>query len=155
VTTLGKPAVACTGCPVATAAGCSSVQFCPFITREHPAGEVLASAGDAADHVWFVKDGAIGLGLSREDTDQLDAIRVTGSFIGLESLVRDTYLCSARALTRVSLCGATRAGFFDWLRMGDDRVALVLKEAFRDTLLIEAARAGTLIDAGECDEAGG
>ena len=127
--------VSCDGCPVGRASGVGRGQFCPFIVREVERGEVLCRAGDPADHVWMVKKGAIGLGLVRGDLDRLDTIRLPGTFIGLECLLQETYVATARAIAPARLCSATRDGFQRWARDSNDRLALVLRAVLGDPIL--------------------
>lgn len=135
--TLEVEGVQCSRCAIGRASGVGAGQFCPFIVRQYARGEFLCTAGEPADYVWLIKEGVVGLGRSPEDVDQLEALRLPGGYIGLECLVRDTYLCTARALSRVTLCGATREGFQRWLRQTDQRVGVVLEAALSDPLLIE------------------
>ena len=135
IETLDFGEVRCDGCPVGCASGVGRGQFCPFITREVERGDVLCRAGEPADYVWMVKKGAIGLGLLRTDPDRLDTIRLPGTFIGLECLVQETYLVTARVIARATLCGATRDGFLRWVWGSDVRLALVLRAALRDPIL--------------------
>ncbi len=127
--------VNCAACPIGQASGAGRGQFCPFITREVGRGEVLCRAGDAADYVWMVKKGAVGLGLTRADLDRLDTIRLPGTFIGLECVVQETHAATARTVARATLCGATREGFRRWVRGSDERLALVMRAALRDPIL--------------------
>jgi CRP-like cAMP-binding protein len=131
--------MACEGCPVGRASGRSAVQFCPFIIRRYQRGALLCNEGDPADYVWLVKEGVIGLGGGADDPDRLDGLRLPGSFVGVECLVRDTYLHSARALSRATLCGATREGFLRWARGSDERLRLVVRAAVDDRLLVAAS----------------
>ncbi len=135
--TIAVEGVQCSNCALGRASGADAAQFCPFIVRQHARGAFLCDAGAPADYVWLIKEGVVGLGRSPHDVDQLEAIRLPGGYIGLECLVRDTYLCTARALTRVTLCGATREGFQRWLRQTDERVGTVVAAALRDPLLVE------------------
>ncbi len=128
--------VSCDACPVGRASGRSVVQFCPFIIRHYERGAELCRADQPADYVWLVKDGVIGLGAHSHDRDRLEALRLPGSFIGLECLLRDTYVCSATALSRATLCGATRDGFLRWMRTSDDRVRLVMRALVDDAIAI-------------------
>jgi len=138
--TIEVAGVQCSRCAIGRASGAGAGQFCPFIVRQYARGEFLCNAGDPADYIWLIKDGVVGLGRSPHDVDQVEAIRLPGGYIGLECLVRDTYLCTARALTRVTLCGATREGFQRWLRQTDERVGVVLQAALSDPLLVEMAQ---------------
>ena len=111
-----------------------SVACVPFVVRRYERDQLLCLAGDPADYVWIVEHGAVGLTRSRDQTDRLDVLRLPGSYVGLECLVGDHYLFTARALSRCSLCGATRDSFAGWLRQNDERVALVMRAVLEDLL---------------------
>jgi CRP-like cAMP-binding protein len=128
--------MSCDVCPVGRASGRSAVQFCPFIIRRYQRGAELCRAGQPADYVWLVKDGVIGLEAGTGDAGRLDALRLPGGFVGLECLLRDTYVYTARVVSTARLCGATRAGFNRWARDSDDRLRLVLRAAMDDPLVI-------------------
>jgi len=111
-----------------------SVACVPFVVRRYERDQLLCLAGDPADYVWIVEQGAVGLTRSRDQTGRLDVLRLPGSYVGLECLVGDHYLFTARALSRCSLCGATRDSFAGWLRQNDERVALVMRAVLEDLL---------------------
>lgn len=134
-------AVQCDDCPVGRASGVGRGQFCPFVTHEVQHGRVLCRAGDPATHVWWIKRGVVALSRGR-DTDRLAALRLPGSFVGLEGLIGDSAVATARPFTRVSLCRATRDGFRAWLGQDPERLALVLRAALTDPLLVDAAAGG-------------
>ncbi len=123
----------------------ASVDRDPFVVRRYERDQLLCLAGDRADYVWMVKQGAVGLTRSRDDTDRLDVLRLPGSYVGLECLVGEHYLFTARALSRCSLCGATRDSFAGWLRQNDERVALVMRAVLEELLGAPAPRAGRRI----------
>jgi CRP-like cAMP-binding protein len=127
--------LSCDACPVGCASGRSLVQFCPFIIRHYQRGAELCRAGEPADYVWLVKDGMIGLGAAPGEPDRLDALRLPGSFVGLECLLGDSYRSTAKALSRATLCGATREGFLRWVRGSDERLRLMMRAALADPLL--------------------
>jgi CRP-like cAMP-binding protein len=106
----------CSACEIGRASGLGRGQFCPFIERRLPAGTAVFSAGDAADHVWFVRAGTVVLSreVGRGET-RARAIRFAGSLVGLEALVSPVYADTATAATEVSLCGATSVGVDLWL----------------------------------------
>lgn len=131
--------VKCADCALGQASGIAASQICPFITRTYARGETLCSAGEPAGYVWFVKEGVVALGRSAHDPDRIDALRLPGSYIGLEALMRPTYLCTARVLARTILCGAPRDAFLRWTRRSDDRLATMLWAALADPLLVEMA----------------
>ena len=126
--------MSCDACPVGCASGRSAVQFCPFIIRHYERGAELCRVGEPAGYVWLVEEGVIGLGVA--GADSLDALRLPGGFVGLECLVGDAYLSTARALSRSTLCGATRDGFLRWMRGSDERLRLVVRAALADPLLL-------------------
>jgi CRP-like cAMP-binding protein len=136
--------VACSGCALGRASGADRGQFCPFIIRHHARDEILCLAGEPADHVWLVKQGVVGVDRSRDagQPEGLEALRLPGSYIGLECLSGGRYLRTARALTPVALCGATRDGFFRWLRQDDERAATIMRAVLDDPFL--AGHAGDL-----------
>jgi CRP-like cAMP-binding protein len=103
--------VSCNRCPVGRESGADAGQFCPWITRSYQPGDVLARAGEPSDYVWFVKDGVVGL--VADGARRSEALRLPGSFIGLESGIWRT---TAVVLAPSRLCGATREGYESWLR---------------------------------------
>lgn len=127
--------VECPECPVGRASGADRGQFCPLVTCHAAGGELLCTAGEPADHVWYVKQGVIGLSRPDADPDQLESLRLPGSFVGLEALAGETYLRTARAVSSATLCRATRDGFQEWLRWSDERVRAVVEAAGDDPLL--------------------
>jgi CRP-like cAMP-binding protein len=119
--------VACGDCPVGRASGAGKGQFCPFIIRQYARGDVLCLCGGPADHVWFIKAGVVGLSRSADpDQGDVDTVCLPGSFVGLECLIEDRYLRTARTLSNAMLCGATAEGFHRWLRQSDERLTLVM-----------------------------
>lgn len=127
--------LSCEACAVGCASGRSAVQFCPFIIRRYERGAELCRAGEPAGYVWLVKEGVIGLGSAPGEPDRVDALRLPGGFVGLECLVGDSYLSTAKALSPATLCGATRDGFLCWVRSSDERLRLVMRAALDDPLL--------------------
>ena len=130
---------ACTRCPAGIASGVAEGGRCPFVPRKRGAGAVLHVAGDPVDRVWFVKSGAV-LVTRSVDEEQVEgmpwALRRAGSFLGLEGLVGGEHADSARALTEVTLCGASLSAVEAWLerRRAAPRVLLeaVLRSGARD-----------------------
>ncbi|HZJ52939.1 MAG TPA: Crp/Fnr family transcriptional regulator [Myxococcaceae bacterium] len=115
-------------------------KLCAHLTpRERAAGAVLHVAGEPVDRVWFVKSGAV-LVTRSVDEEQVEgmpwALRRAGSFLGLEGLVGCEHVDSARALTDVTLCGASLPTVEAWLerRRAAPRVLLeaVLRSGVRD-----------------------
>lgn len=112
------PSLSCLECPVGRASGVGTGGFCPFVDRERKAGELIYVEGEPAQHAWFIKRGTVVLSRERgEDEGEggVRAVRFTGSFVGLEVLISDSYHDSARAVTDVTLCGATREGMDQWV----------------------------------------
>jgi CRP-like cAMP-binding protein len=122
----------CSECPVGAASGAGQGTFCPLITRAYAQGEVLYRKGEPASYIWFVKSGVIELGKD-EPAAQCSERRGPGSFIGLEALVRDEYDATARSATATSLCGATRAGFTQWLGPQSERTCVLLRDLLKAT----------------------
>ena len=111
-----------------------SKPFCPFVDRTRAAGELIYLEGEPAQQVWFVKQGTIALlrkGGENHAEGRVRAVRFAGSFIGLETLVTDRYLDSARATTNVILCGTTRAGLESWLGPRDTPARTALELTLR------------------------
>ncbi|HKE20197.1 MAG TPA: cyclic nucleotide-binding domain-containing protein [Kofleriaceae bacterium] len=131
--------VSCGDCPVGRISGVGRGQFCPFILRARARGEILCLAGDPADYVWHVKSGMVGLSRSRDTTelDDIEAICLPGSFVGLECLFGGPFLRTARVLSPAVLCGATRDGLPDWARQSEERIVAILESLLADPLLAD------------------
>jgi CRP-like cAMP-binding protein len=89
-----------------------------MMDRRLPSGTSLYVAGQPAERMWFVKSGA--LVLSRESAETsgeglIWAVRGPGSILGVEGLVRATYLDSARAVVDAVVCVASRELIEGWL----------------------------------------
>jgi hypothetical protein len=129
--------VACHACRLGQLSGVGQGQFCPFVMRRYEPGDIVCLAGDTADHVWYVKSGIVGLRRAR-DMDRngdVDALCLPASFIGLECLVGDRFLHTARAISRAILCSATREGFQRWADQSDERAAAIDGALLSDPLL--------------------
>ncbi len=108
----------CATCAVGQASGVGAGAFCPFVDRHRRAGELLYLEGEPATHVWLVKEGTVVLrkeGGDAQAEGRVRAVRFAGTFVGLEALVSETYVDSARAATDVVVCGATKQGIDQWL----------------------------------------
>jgi CRP-like cAMP-binding protein len=108
----------CCKCHIGQAANVENGGICPFVPRDTAAGESIFDEGDPADRVWFVKQGAVIVSRSCCDNgggDEARKIEIEGAVLGVEALFRDTYLDSVRALTRVTLCSASRHVVNGWL----------------------------------------
>ena len=121
----------CSSCPIGAASTTERDNFCPFVDRVRQPGALIYLEGEPAHHVWFVKEGTVALlrkGGENNAEGCVHAVRFAGSFIGLETLVTGHYIDSARATTRVTLCGTTRVGVDAWLgaRTSPARTALEL-----------------------------
>jgi CRP-like cAMP-binding protein len=108
----------CATCPVGRASGVGRGGHCPLVDRTRPAGEWIYVEGEPAGTIWFVKRGTLVLSRALRDDASRESplgVRGEGAFLGLEALVRPTYTDTARALTEVKLCGASRDVFDAWL----------------------------------------
>jgi CRP-like cAMP-binding protein len=99
---------------------------CPLDDVQHRKGDLLFSEGDPATTVWFVKRGCVLL--TRAGTPH--AVRRAGSFVGMEALVRDTYMHSARVTSAAILGRGSRELLDEWLANGDS-ARMVLEEVLR------------------------
>lgn len=97
---------------------------CPFIARRHAARRTLYLEGDAAERLWFVRDGAVLLSRGAADGEAVQAVRWPGALIGLEALGARRYRDTARVAGDATLCGASRDAVLAWL--GHDTPALAL-----------------------------
>jgi CRP/FNR family transcriptional regulator len=93
-----------------------------MVDRQRAAGACLFVAGEPAERIMFVKRGAVTL--SREAGSGRGegvtwTVRRPGSLLGAEALVRETYLDSARAVTDVVVCTASREEIDAWMRSRD------------------------------------
>ncbi|MBI4956270.1 MAG: Crp/Fnr family transcriptional regulator [Myxococcales bacterium] len=122
--------LSCGECPVGSVSGCAKGSRCPLVDRRRPAGTLLYVVGEPVETVWFIKYGAVMLSRAADDRRGEGtpwAVRRRGSFLGLEGLVRPTYLDSARALTDVTLCGAPRTDVLQWLGSTDGGARVLLE----------------------------
>lgn len=105
-------------CPVGKASGLGRGGACPLIERSRRAGEFIYLQDEPAGQLWFVKRGTVVLLREATVTDGPGgawAIRRDGAFLGLESLVRRTYLDSAKVVTDARICGGARDVVSRWL----------------------------------------
>jgi len=113
---------ACASCRLGVAAGVGAGGHCPWVDGHRSAGAWIYFAGEPAERIMFVKHGMVTLsrdaGHARDD-GVVWAVRRPGSLLGIEALVRPTYLDSARAVTDVVICVATREDVQDWMRTRD------------------------------------
>ncbi len=132
----------CSGCPCGLAA-LASGSSCPFGAVARDKGDVLFREGDLAERVWFVRRGTVMLErfTSASGGARVHAVRRTGSFVGLEALVRRGYLDTARTAEPTLVCGASKAVVDHWLgdRHTPARVAL---EQVLLTEAVEQPRSG-------------
>jgi CRP/FNR family transcriptional regulator len=120
----------CATCRIGAASDVGHGGHCPMVDRRRPAGASLYVAGEPAERVWFVKHGALLLSRDADDGGGAGvawAVRRAGSLVGVEALVRGTYLDSARALTDVTVCVATREDMDAWLRTRGPAARAVLE----------------------------
>ncbi len=121
----------CSACAL-EAASVRAGMMCPLLPRLAQAGEVIHREADPAGFAWFIVDGAVSL--SRQADGAAPArVRAAGSFIGLETLVAEAYLDTARAETAATLCGAPREAMLSWMGLRQpDAAGLALEAALRD-----------------------
>jgi CRP-like cAMP-binding protein len=141
--------VSCAEGELGRTAGPEDGQSYPFIVRRYARDQVLCTAGDDANHVWFVTEGVVGLSRSRSEAGEVHALRLPGSYVGLECLVSGSYVNTARALSHCTLYGATREGFLAWLRQSDERVATVMRAVLEELFSGLGRRAGRVAGATE------
>ncbi len=94
--------------------------------RAFSAGTTLYIEGGAAERVWYLLDGTVGL--LRDVGERRGAgvpwtTRRTGSILGNEALVQGEYADTAVALTDVTVCGSESSCFQRWLRSGNPDAA--------------------------------
>ena len=90
-----------------------------MVDRKRPAGTCLFVAGEAIESVFYVKQGAVALARASGDKrgeGTPHAIRRAGSLLGVEGLVRETYLDTARTVTDATVCAARRDDMLAWIR---------------------------------------
>jgi CRP-like cAMP-binding protein len=126
----------CGACPIGKA--CAEGR-CVFMHRRRGAGERIYLEREAASSVWFIKAGTVALVRELPGGERVRAIRGEGSFIGLEILVSETYLDTARALTDLSVCALSRAALDRWLGDAATPARAVLEQTVRG-LLVDAPR---------------
>jgi CRP-like cAMP-binding protein len=130
--------VSCGDCELDRGSGAHRGRSCPFIVYRCARDQLLCRVGDAADHVWLVRHGAIGLTRSPADesgrgfTGEVDSLRLPGGYVGLECLLLDRYVYSARALSPSTVCRASREAFTAWLRQSHERVAEVMRRVLEE-----------------------
>jgi len=135
----------CAECPVAAAAA-GNGGACPFIRRPRDRGDLVCTAGEPALTIWFVARGAVVLsrtGAGEMHVDRARAVRRCGDFVGLEALVRPTYLDSARVTAPAILCGAGAAAIDRWLGPEGTPARMALAQTLR-TACEEPPRASRL-----------
>ncbi|MBT8492152.1 MAG: cyclic nucleotide-binding domain-containing protein [Deltaproteobacteria bacterium] len=106
--------VRCESCPLGKLAHAGHGGFCPLISRRYGEGDVIFERGGPGNYLWFVKEGRV------EMQGKTPATRGPGALIGLDSLARSPYSETAVAAEDTVLCGATREGFINLLKLADD-----------------------------------
>ncbi len=115
-----------------------------MVDRRRAAGTCLFVAGERAETFFYVKHGAVALSRAagdREGEGTPHAIRRAGSLLGVEGIVRDTYLDSARTVTETTLCAAPRNEMLGWLAR--DQAARTLLECVLLTWCADNPRRAT------------
>lgn len=124
----------CHTCPLGAAARVAQGGRCPFVARDRDSGALLYVEGAAADQIWYVQRGFVGL--SREAGEArgpgvIWAVRRAGEMLGVEALVRGAYRDSARTLSPTTLCAASREAVDRWLGPPDAPARALLQLALR------------------------
>lgn len=128
--------VACALCPAGAASRVAEGQACPMVDRRRSGDTYLYLRGTPADTVYYLKHGSVALSRGEEPGVPY-AIRRAGAFLGLEAIVRPTYVDSARAVSDVTVCAMGRSQALAWLdRSGTARVVL---ETLLETLAHDTA----------------
>ena len=120
----------CTECPVGRASGTCEGLPCAFVDRMRLPGESLYLEGEAADRVWFIKSGSVGLfreAGERHGEGIAWTVRGPGALLGLECLVRKNHVDSARALSRVTVCILSAEEALQWLRRRNEAARTALE----------------------------
>ncbi len=115
-----------------------------MVDRKRPAGTCLFVAGEPVDTVFYVKQGAVALARASGDKHgegTPHAIRRAGSLLGVEGLVRETYIDTARTVTDATVCAAPRNDMVAWT--GRDGAARVLLETMLLTWCSDNPRRAT------------
>jgi CRP/FNR family transcriptional regulator len=124
------PINSCATCRIGSACGVAAGGQCVMVDRRRAAGASIYVAGEVADKVWFVKHGTVLLSRDADEGGASNgvawAVRRAGSLVGIEALVRSTYLDTARAITDVTLCVAGREQVDAWLRGREPAARAVL-----------------------------
>jgi CRP/FNR family transcriptional regulator len=113
------------------------------VWRQRQAGQFLHLQGESARTVWFVKRGTVVL--TRAGTDGREgpqAVRTAGGFVGLEALVRPTYLHQAQVIVPSVVCAASLDTVGAWLGPPDTAARTALEQVL-DTLATDLPRASS------------
>jgi CRP-like cAMP-binding protein len=100
-----------------------------MVDRRRSAGALLYAAGELAERVWYVKHGVVLLSRDADEGGTSGvawAVRRAGSLVGVEALVRATYLDTARTVTDTVVCAATREQVDVWLRTNEPAARALL-----------------------------
>lgn len=119
----------CAKCPIGAAAGVGAGGRCPMVDRTRRAGTSLYVEGEVAEKIWFVKRGLVSLSRAVDAKGWSGAVwtvRRPGAVLGLEALVRPTYVDSARAVSDVTLCAAPVDTMREWLASRAEAAMAVL-----------------------------
>ncbi len=90
----------------------------PFRETQKKRYQILFVQSTPAEHIYFVKQGAVSL--HRMSSEELAlgrtrTLRHHGHFLGAEALITSSYQDSARAETDLLLCVTTREQFSSWI----------------------------------------
>ncbi len=108
---------------------------CPLVDEPKRRAEYVHFEGEPATRIWFIKRGsAVLTRASKPGSVKVPvAIRIAGSFLGIEALVRDTYLDTARITSDAILCSASLDVASAWLCEGA-AARLALEQVLRDVV---------------------
>ena len=106
-----------------------------FVPRRKRAGEHIYDEGDPAEAIWYVRSGTVALVRSHAGGgERVRALRGEGAIIGLETLVGETHVDSARAATGVTVCVLCRSSLGTWLGDGMTPARVLLEQTARALL---------------------
>ena len=136
--------ISCRSCPVGHAAG----RLCPFGTRLYPKGHVLFAEGDAAETLWFVREGLVVLERDGEGhAPAARTVRSPGNLVGIEVLALPCYRNTAYAATPAKLCSLARDRAESWIA---DAAPAILRHLVRQCTEVTPCRRGTAVARTAC-----
>jgi len=115
--------------------------------RRYNAGDIVFSEGDAADHVYFIRSGAMSVSLRKFENNEELGVLGPGEYFGeMAFFGRDKRSASVTATTEAEVLGLDKKTFFDLLT-NDEAIAYkinhVLARRYQELLLKESVLDGT------------